>query len=54
MCRACTVLVSGRPVTSCLAPVAAAKGREIVTIEGLAQGDTLHAVQEAYLEEGAM
>ncbi|MCZ6515425.1 MAG: (2Fe-2S)-binding protein [Acidobacteria bacterium] len=53
-CRACTVLVSGRPVTSCLAPVAAAKGREIVTIEGLAQGDTLHSVQEAFLEEGAM
>ena len=51
-CRACTVLVSGRPVTSCLAPVAAAKGREIVTIEGLAQDGRLHPIQQAFIDYG--
>ena len=53
-CRACTVLVDGQPVTSCRLPVSKAANKEIVTIEGLAKGDLLHPVQEAFLQEGAM
>jgi aerobic-type carbon monoxide dehydrogenase small subunit (CoxS/CutS family) len=53
-CRACTVLVGGRPALSCLTPVSRAAGASIVTIEGLAAGGVLHPVQQAFLEEGAM
>ncbi len=53
-CRACTVLMDGRPITACDTPVTKADGAHIVTIEGLAEGDTLHAVQEAFMAEGAM
>jgi aerobic-type carbon monoxide dehydrogenase small subunit (CoxS/CutS family) len=53
-CRACTVLLDGKPVVSCVMPVRVAAGRKIVTIEGLAQGETLHPVQQAFLEEGAL
>ena len=53
-CRACTVLLDGQAVTSCRLPVSQARNREIVTIEGLADGDRLHAVQEAFLHENAM
>ena len=49
-CGACTVLLDGRRVNACLTLAAAAEGAEITTIEGLAQGDTLHPVQEAFLE----
>ena len=49
-CGACTVLVDGRRVNSCLTLAAAANGAEITTIEGLAQGDNLHPVQAAFLE----
>ena len=49
-CGACTVLVNGRRVNSCLLLAAAATGDDITTIEGMAQGDTLSAVQEAFLE----
>jgi aerobic-type carbon monoxide dehydrogenase small subunit (CoxS/CutS family) len=53
-CRACTVLVDGKPAISCVTPVRAAEGRRIVTIEGLAPAGRLHPVQQAFLEEGAM
>ncbi len=53
-CRACTVLIDGRPVTSCITPVKQAENKQIVTVEGLAQGDKLHPVQEAFLAEGAI
>ena len=49
-CGACTVLLDGRRVNSCLTLAAAADGADITTIEGLAQGDTLHPVQAAFLE----
>ena len=53
-CRACTVLLDGKPVTSCRTPVSSVQGKSIVTIEGLADGEHLHAVQDAFLREGAM
>jgi xanthine dehydrogenase YagT iron-sulfur-binding subunit len=52
-CGACTVLVDGRRVNSCLTLAVTANGAEITTIEGLAQGDTLHPVQAAFLEHDA-
>jgi len=53
-CRACTVLMDGKPVTSCLTSVRAAAGKKIVTIEGLAASGRLHPLQQAFLDEGAM
>ena len=49
-CGACTVLVDGRRVLSCLTLAAMASGRKVTTIEGLAQGDRLHPVQAAFLK----
>jgi aerobic-type carbon monoxide dehydrogenase small subunit (CoxS/CutS family) len=53
-CRACTVLMDGNPVTSCVTPVRMAQGKKIVTIEGLAASERLSRVQQAFLDEGAM
>jgi xanthine dehydrogenase YagT iron-sulfur-binding subunit len=49
-CGACTVLVNGRRINSCLSLAAVHDGDEVVTIEGLAQGEVLHPVQAAFLE----
>jgi nicotinate dehydrogenase subunit A len=53
-CGACFVIAGGRAVASCLLPVGDAAHLEITTIEGLAKGDTLHPVQEAFVAEDAM
>jgi aerobic-type carbon monoxide dehydrogenase small subunit (CoxS/CutS family) len=53
-CGACTVILDGRRVRSCQTRVAAAQGKAIRTIEGIANGDKLHPVQEAFLECGSM
>ncbi len=49
-CGSCTVQLDGVPMRSCSLPVVGVAGRKIVTIEGLADGDTLHAVQQAWLD----
>jgi aerobic-type carbon monoxide dehydrogenase small subunit (CoxS/CutS family) len=53
-CGACFVLADGAPVASCLTTLSQAEGLDIVTIEGLARGDVLHPVQEAFVREDAM
>ncbi len=53
-CGACTVLVEGRPVRSCLTPISAVQGKRVTTIEGLAHGSGLHPVQAAFLKHGAL
>jgi nicotinate dehydrogenase subunit A len=53
-CGACTVLVDGRPVFSCVTRVGSVRNRKIETIEGLADGDKLHPVQTAFLSECAL
>jgi carbon-monoxide dehydrogenase small subunit len=51
-CGACTVVVDGRIVNSCLVPVGQVEGSEIKTIEGVANEEELHAVQAAFIEHG--
>jgi nicotinate dehydrogenase subunit A len=53
-CGACTVLVDGNPVRSCVMPVASVAGRNIVTLEGLGSRDTPHPLQAAFIKEQAM
>jgi len=53
-CGACTVLLNGEPVRSCITPVSSAAGKKITTIEGLERDGKLHPLQEAFLEAGAM
>src|SRR5712692_9699439 len=54
VCGACTVLVDGAPVSACTYLGVEVQGREIRTVEGLADGETLHAVQAAFVEHGAI
>ena len=53
-CAACTVLIEGMPVKSCITKIGAVGAKRVVTIEGLAASEKLHPVQEAFLEAGAM
>jgi carbon-monoxide dehydrogenase small subunit len=53
-CGSCSVYLDGELVCSCLVLAAQAEGREVVTVEGLAAGDDLHPVQEAFVEAGAV
>ena len=53
-CGACTVLIDGRPVRSCITELRECDGKAITTIEGLAEGDRLHPLQTAFLACGAM
>jgi aerobic-type carbon monoxide dehydrogenase small subunit (CoxS/CutS family) len=53
-CGACTVLIEGKAQRSCITQVGSVTGKRITTIEGLANGDRLHPVQQAFLDAGAM
>ena len=54
VCGACTVLVDGAPVSSCTYLAVEADGAEVLTVEGMANGDTLDPLQEAFIEHGAV
>lgn len=53
-CGACTIIMDGRTVLSCLIPVGKADGAEILTVEGMAEGGKIHPLQQAFWEEGAV
>jgi len=53
-CGACTVLIDGEPVRSCTVPVKQASGKSVVTIEGLAEGDALHPLQQAFADHDGL
>ncbi|WP_448551007.1 (2Fe-2S)-binding protein [Thalassotalea montiporae] len=51
LCGACTMHLNGEPVRTCVLPVSAANGQRVTTIEGIADGETLHPVQQAWVDE---
>ncbi|MEW6111118.1 MAG: (2Fe-2S)-binding protein [Thermodesulfobacteriota bacterium] len=53
-CGACTVLLDGKPVNSCLVLAVQANGRSVLTIEGLAENGKLHPIQQAFVDKGAI
>lgn len=53
-CGVCTVLLDGRPVLGCLTLAVECDGRSVLTVEGLAQGDQLSVIQQAFLDQGAV
>jgi len=53
-CGACTVLIDGKPILSCLTLAIEAQGKEITSIEGLAKGGELHPIQKAFIQYGAI
>ncbi|HEY7556886.1 MAG TPA: (2Fe-2S)-binding protein [Candidatus Binatia bacterium] len=53
-CGTCTVLLDGKPVSSCFLLAARAAGREVLTLEGLSQDDRLHPIQDAFVSERAL
>ena len=53
-CGACTVILDGKPVNSCLVLAVQANGREVLTIEGVAENGKLHPIQQAFVEKGAI
>lgn len=53
-CGACSVIMDGRLINSCMVPAMKADGSEILTVEGLTQGDNLHPIQEAFIKHGAV
>ncbi len=53
-CGACTVLIDGQPVRSCITPVGAAVGRQVLTVEGLEEPGRLHPLQQAFLDVDAL
>lgn len=53
-CGGCTVIVNGKPIYSCMALAIDVQGKEVTTVEGLAKGDKLHPVQEAFIEHDAL
>jgi carbon-monoxide dehydrogenase small subunit len=53
-CGACTVLLDGKPINSCLVLAADANGKEVLTVEGLGRNGKLHPLQETFIQEGAV
>ncbi|HMA08052.1 MAG TPA: (2Fe-2S)-binding protein [Ramlibacter sp.] len=54
LCGACTVLINGKAVRSCITPVKDVSGKDVLTVEGLARGEVLHPLQQAFIAQGAV